>query len=69
MGTFEFAETMISRKLLDVDEFRRMYQYRLRSIINNPEIVEKKLIQNRESWRLFLDICKRYDVRIPGIDE
>jgi hypothetical protein len=52
MGLFEHCELLIEKKLLDIETFKVIFEYRLSNIIANPIIVKAKLIDEKNSWWL-----------------
>ena len=69
MGMFEYCETLIAHDLLKKEDFRDAYQYRLRNLVSNAVIVEKKLLDRRPDWIKFCDLCHRFNVHIPTRNE
>jgi hypothetical protein len=69
MGMFEYCEALISRRLLEQEDFRKAYRYRLNNLVHNAVIVEEKLHTFRPDWKDFWDLCERLDVDIPSRDE
>lgn len=65
MGTYEYCETLISRGLLDKEDFDYSYKYRLANIVANPVIVEEKLWKRPQGWQKFIRLCELYNVPIP----
>jgi hypothetical protein len=53
MGTFEFMEELVEKKMLDLDHVNDWYRYRVEHIILNPRIARYKLIDYSDSWRRF----------------
>jgi hypothetical protein len=66
MGTFEYCEILLRHGFLDKNEFCKAYGYRLRNIVKNPIIVQKKLIELGEYWGDFCEICKQCGVELPA---
>ncbi|MCU1251117.1 MAG: hypothetical protein JWQ49_4146 [Edaphobacter sp.] len=66
MGTFEYCETLIHHRLLDLEEFRKSYGYRLELILANPIIVEAKLVDLLEGWRDFYNLCRTCGISLPA---
>lgn len=58
LGQFELCELMISKELIDLDTFNSQYGYRLRNICRNDAIL-KKINSEKESWSVFIKLCKR----------
>jgi hypothetical protein len=53
MGTFEFMEELVEKKMLDLDHVKDWYKYRVEHILLNPRIARYKLIDYSDSWRRF----------------
>lgn len=65
MGLFEHCEIMMNLGLIDVQTFSDIFAYRLRNIVANSLICEKKLRQEAESWKKFISLLQRFDISIP----
>ena len=65
MGLFEHCEIMMKSGLIDVATFSDIFAYRLRNIVANRDIVEKKLNEEAPSWSNFLSLLGRFDIRLP----
>jgi len=69
MGMFEYCEILISRGLLDPEDFFRAYEYRLENLLQNAVIVEEKLHKLKGGWNDFWHLCERFNINIPSIEE
>jgi hypothetical protein len=77
MGTFEFMEELVEKKMLDLDHVKDWYKYRVENILLNPRIAKYKLVDNSDSWRRFdklrvlleLPEPKRQEALAPFINE
>jgi hypothetical protein len=69
MGLFEYCETLLARGMLNPEDFRKAYKYRLENLLRNAPIVETKLIELAAYWQDFLALCKRFDVPVPTASE
>lgn len=69
MGMFEYCETLIARRLLEKEDFRKAYRYRLKNLVQNAVIVETKLHTFKNDWKDFWNLCDRLDVHIPSREE
>jgi hypothetical protein len=58
MGLFEHFYFMLQKKLIDLQTFQSIYQYRLSNILQNNVIVEAKLKNEKSAWKNFIDLCK-----------
>jgi len=65
MGLFEHCEIMMNLGLIDVQTFSDIFAYRLRNIVANSLICEKKLRQEAELWKRFISLLQRFDISIP----
>ncbi|MHC4119525.1 MAG: hypothetical protein ACYSWO_18670 [Planctomycetota bacterium] len=64
MGLFEHCEIMMNLGLIDGQTFSDIFAYRLRNIAGNPQICDKKLRQEAESWQRFLSLLQRFNISI-----
>ena len=64
MGLFEHCEIMLQKKLIDEDTFGAIFSYRLQNIVDNKQIVQAKLVDERESWDKFNKLLKRYKIKV-----
>jgi len=63
MGLFEFCDELLERELLDLDTFKRQYNYRIQNLLTNGFVIGSKLVSSRENWLGFINLCYRVDVR------
>jgi hypothetical protein len=66
MGLFEFCERLLKRKLMEEEDFKSSFLYRLKNLMRNAVIVEAKLIKLKGGWGDFLDLCHRYKEPVPS---
>jgi hypothetical protein len=59
MGLFEYCDRLLEEGLIDKQAFAASYSYRLRNILTNPWVIEKKLKAHRRGWRGFINLCYR----------
>lgn len=59
MGLFEHCEIMMESCLIDRKTFKAIYRYRLKNILTNKAIVQKKLVDEKESWKFFLKLVEK----------
>jgi hypothetical protein len=70
MGLFEFCERLLKRRLMERDDFDRLFLYRLRNVMVNAVVVETKLLSSlKDDWTDFLNLCDRCGVRVPSSEE
>ena len=62
MGFFEHCELLLKAGTLKTQAFKSLYGYRVENIAANPVLVRAKLIQEKEYWLEFLDLCKRLKI-------
>ena len=63
MGLFEHCELLLQNGSLNTEAFGELYKYRLENIVSNSEIVQAKLVDEKEYWGLFLKILSRYEIK------
>jgi hypothetical protein len=59
MGFFELCELLMQDGSLCPDRFEQMFGYRVNNIVANEIIDNAKLIEERDSWELFLKLVDR----------
>ena len=63
LGLFEHCERMLADNLLQEDEFRRTYGYRLRNLMENQKIVREKLQSGEKGeWADFIELLNRLNI-------
>lgn len=62
MGLFEHCELMLEDNLIDPERFKEIFLYRIDNLIKNEEIYKSKLIEEKDSWSLFLRLLKRFEL-------
>ncbi len=62
MGLFELCNILIKRNLIDIEIFKTQYEYRIRNILSNEVIRQKKLIDAKEGWKEFIELVKKLDL-------
>ena len=62
LGFFEHCEILIRQGSLDPNTFWPLYGYRLDYILKNKVIVKEKLLEEREDWRLFWVLLRRFNL-------
>ena len=67
LGFFEHCEILMRQGSLDPNVFWSLYGYRLDYILRNKPIVKERLIAEREDWRLFWFLLRRFKLihRVP----
>ncbi len=60
LGFFKHCEILMRQGALDPNIFWSLFGHRLLSIIENEVIVKEKLIVEREDWRLFWGLLRRF---------
>ena len=61
LGLFELCEKLLEDKTLDENLFFISYAYRIENILKHKYIMEQKIYNNNENWKLFKDLIKRLD--------
>jgi hypothetical protein len=64
MGLFEHANRMLNMKLIDLDTFKDIYEYRISNIIANEIIKKDKLVDKSDSWKNFIELCNKMGLKI-----
>ena len=59
MGFFEHCELLLQTRSLKLKSFRALFGYRVENIMANERIVQAKLLDEDESWNLFLELLDR----------
>jgi hypothetical protein len=59
MGLFEYCDRLLEEELIDMEAFEAPYAYRLKNILENPWVIQAKLIDHRHGWRGFINLCYR----------
>jgi hypothetical protein len=67
MGLFEYCDILLEEGLLDYHTFKESYAYRLRNLVTNKWVIQAKLIQHRQSWLAFINLCYRLGVPIADV--
>jgi hypothetical protein len=70
MGLFEHCEGLLHERVIDESTFIDIYSYRIKNIVSNNEIWEKKLKDKACNWLRFRDLaerCRRKDKRFPAL--
>jgi len=62
MGLFEHCKLMLDDELIDLGTFKKIYAYRVRNIIRNPEIVFVKLMAHIDGWKDFVGLVIMLDL-------
>jgi hypothetical protein len=60
LGLFEICEIMIQNKSLEFLDFKKLYEYRLKTILQSKEVIYFKLVLERDKWDnlyLLLERC------------
>ncbi len=66
MGFFEHCEILMRYGVLREEDFRALFEYRLRNIWSSETIVETKLrVDGRKYWENFLLVSRRIGLSIP----
>jgi len=65
MGFFEHCELLLRERALDLTSFKALFEYRIRNITANSRIVDAKLIDEKASWTLFLELLDRLEMSRP----
>jgi len=65
MGLFEHCELMLRDGLLDARTFSGIYKYRVKMILDNKTIVQRKLVEQEKDWANFLSLVKRFQLPDP----
>ena len=67
MGLFETCEDLIRSRIIDLQSFSRSYEYRVKNIVANTRIVEKKLVELGGYWKRFRHLAKRLGLKLPPL--
>ena len=59
MGFFEHCELLMQDKSLSEKNFRSIFEYRVHNILDNNNIVQAKLVDEKEHWKVFLELQSR----------
>ena len=64
MGLFEHCNIMLNEGLIDEKTFGKIYAYRLKNIIGNPDIADAKLrhTERRKYWKDFIALLDRFKI-------
>jgi hypothetical protein len=65
MGLFEHCKAMLDDGLIDWSTFESIYAYRIDNILANPVIVREKLINEKDGWKVFIELVKRLGRNVP----
>ena len=63
MGFFEHCELLMQDKSLSEKNFKSIFEYRVRNILDNDDIVQAKLIDEKEHWEDFLKLQSRLNIK------
>jgi hypothetical protein len=61
MGLFEHCNLLLNDKILDLETFKKVYDYRIDNILNNDVIKRQKLQEKGEYWQDFISLCRKID--------
>ncbi|HOY85760.1 MAG TPA: hypothetical protein PLQ80_10755 [Candidatus Syntrophosphaera sp.] len=64
LGVFEYCGNLLATKMVDASYIERAYKAKLLDAIHNAS-VEKKLKNDRDSWKELISLCERLDVDFP----
>jgi hypothetical protein len=64
LGLFETCEDIIRARLIDLESFRRSYEYRIRNIVGNDRIRQEKLVSRGQYWARFNRLAGRLGVEV-----
>ncbi|GAB4574742.1 MAG: hypothetical protein Kow0077_22830 [Anaerolineae bacterium] len=67
MGLFERIKILIDKRIIDADIVRRLYGYRLANIVANRSIRQAKLIDEKDSWQDFIELCALLNIDSEGV--
>ena len=59
MGFFETCEILMQRGALDQSDFTSSFGYRVSNILANKDVVQAKLVNERQYWLKFIKAAKR----------
>ena len=65
MGFFEHCELLLQDGSLKLASFKALFGYRVENVIANNNIVLEKLVNEEESWTLFLELLDRLNLPRP----
>jgi hypothetical protein len=65
MGLFERVSRMIEDGLIKEKTFNVLYGYRIKNILSNQRVVQKKLVERGEYWEHFIDLARRSGYQVP----
>lgn len=66
MGAFERLEIFMREGLVNKMTAYHLYAYRIGNILQNDDIVLKKLYNERSHWDDFIKLCNRFDYPVPS---
>ena len=67
MGMFEHVEQLLENGLISAEEFRDLFEYRLKNILANPRIVKYKLHDQAKGWARFRQLLDRLGKPLPPV--
>ncbi len=58
MGLFEACYIFIEKDLITMGNFKKQFGYRVKNILNDKTIVQKKLIEEKDFWEDFIALTE-----------